>query len=122
MKKCIITGAAALFLIAVLGLLAGCSGAFTDPGHTDAGVNGGGGGWGSGSGNGTKPEKLAGSATAAQARAKLDEIIAYSGTPAVIKDGAEAMISNWSSNLTSTWQYSGQATIFAINQFIDTIP
>jgi hypothetical protein len=99
-----------------------CTGSYSDPGI--------GGGSSSGSSNddddegqenGVKPAHLAISATAAEALAKLNEIIAYSGTPDAAKTAAQTLRNSWS-YFSPNWSTISISTITAINVFIDQIP
>jgi hypothetical protein len=68
-----------------------------------------------------KPAKLSPSATAQQANAKLDAIIAYPGTPGDIREEAEWMKDEWS-YYSSNWSSMGAETVAFINSLIDDIP
>jgi hypothetical protein len=74
-------------------ILTGCGDSKTgDPGSPPGGKNGG------------KPAELAPNATHAEAMAKLDEIIAYSGTPGEAKDELRELKEDIDSDLcTSLW-------------------
>ncbi|GHV81995.1 hypothetical protein AGMMS49991_05530 [Spirochaetia bacterium] len=75
-------------------------------------------------GGGSKPALLAANATYAQAMAKLDEIIAYSGTPANIKEWAELNKTDLSSGpqYESGWSTVGASIVAGINGKIADIP
>jgi hypothetical protein len=75
---------------------------------------------GGGGGGSSKPSELSSDATADQALAKLNEIIAYSGTPADTKSSAETMKGNWNT-YSSSWSTSKIATIPVINAMIKTL-
>jgi hypothetical protein len=68
-----------------------------------------------------KPEQLTNSATADQALAVLDELIAYPETPAATKAAAEALKNNWSS-YSGDWNSNKTTMIAQINNLVDTIP
>jgi hypothetical protein len=141
MKQITVAFRAAL-LVAVLASLAACSGGiFVDPGHEAGG--GGGGGWlyngdggdgggggsggggsGSGSGSGsTKPDKLPNNASASQATAKLDEIIAYCDAhPGALSTEIKTFAQGYKffmPTYQNTWISLGPAMIADINHLID---
>jgi uncharacterized protein (UPF0147 family) len=68
-----------------------------------------------------KPTALATNATAAQALATLDAIIAYPGTPAATKTSAQTLKAQWNT-YASNWSYAGASAISAINTLIASIP
>jgi hypothetical protein len=73
-------------------------------------------------GNRAKPRKLSYSVTAEQAGAKVDEIIAYSGTPSHTEESARQLKSTWS-YFASYWSMNnGYGAIRQINALIDSIP
>jgi hypothetical protein len=99
-----------LALVLVVGMaVVGCS---------DGSTGGGGGG---GGGSGGKPALLSNEATADQAAARLDEIIAYSETPDNVKTAAQGLKGNWSF-YSSDWVSKGAAAIVLINGYIANIP
>jgi hypothetical protein len=65
--------------------------------------------------------KLPYDVTARQAGAKLDEIIAYSGTPSSVEGQARILKSHWPT-WTAAWSSSGTSLIVNINSMIDQIP
>jgi len=69
----------------------------------------------------TKPENLSGNATHSQAIAKLDAIIAYSGTPPATKQQAEDLKAEMIS-LGPMWGTISSVYITMINNMINTIP
>jgi hypothetical protein len=74
-------------------------------------------------GSGGKPALLAGNATADQALAKLDEIIAYSGSTAQIIYSAENLKSSIElAKDYDEWDTVKTQTISAINLMIRSIP
>jgi hypothetical protein len=95
------------------GPVAGGSGTFTKAGSNGTGND-------TGSDSSSKPAKLSSGATVSQANAKLDEIIAYPGTPYTTKMYAEATktgLSEWPSNYPV-----GAEMVATINSLIDDIP
>jgi hypothetical protein len=106
-------------LIAGLALVcAGCTGSYTP--DTDGGGGTGGGGSG---GNGTKPAKLPGNATYAEAVAKIGEIIAYCDAhPGTTNNEIKEFAQLFPSMVTqSDWDYSSQEIIRQINSLIDEL-
>jgi hypothetical protein len=77
---------------------------------------------GGGGGGGAKPATLSSTATAAQAYDKLDEIIAYSGTPSGVKASAQTVKATWSPYYYSAWSTYGPGVITSINSMIASIP
>jgi hypothetical protein len=69
----------------------------------------------------SKPAKLASGATLEEARAKLQQIIDYSGTSDGVRSLAEAMKLNLSGYNSSTWSMIGPTYISQINSWIDMI-
>jgi hypothetical protein len=67
------------------------------------------------------PAKLASTATAAQAKAKLQEIVNYSGTSAAVKTFAQEGISMWDDEIAPNWNEAKTTTIAMINDMIDHI-
>jgi hypothetical protein len=75
----------------------------------------------SGPSGGSKPSKLSSSATYNQAIAKLDEIIAYSGTSSSVKVSAQQLKTAVSTAGSSYWSSYSAQTILSINTLIDLI-
>jgi hypothetical protein len=113
---------AGLVVLAVL-LFAACRGGYTDP-SSIGGSNSGGYDYDDyddgGSSGGGKPSQLSSNASESQARAKLDEIIAYSGTPAEVKEEAQLIKNAWSA-YSSNWSVTKSSIIPVINILIDYI-
>ncbi|GMO22147.1 MAG: hypothetical protein Ta2B_01020 [Termitinemataceae bacterium] len=105
-----LTGVLAMMLV-FGSVLAGCK--------DDSGSDSGGGG--SGGGVVAKPSVLADNATEAQALAKLDQIIAYPGTPAETKTAAQNLKGTWST-ISSNWVTYQAGAILSINTLIAQIP
>jgi hypothetical protein len=101
-------------LYKILGIIA--IGALISLGLAGCPMDSGGGGNGGG-----KPAALSNSATADEALAALDAIIAYSGTPAATKTQAETLKANWST-YSSNWSATGISAITQINIMIDALP
>jgi hypothetical protein len=106
----------------------------TDPGSSSTGSGGGSSGTGSGGvvteddgpvtespAATSKPAKLTSSATADQALAKLNEIIAYPGTPSGVKADAQYYKNYWS-GYSAVWSSVSFSVIPTINAMIDNIP
>jgi hypothetical protein len=71
---------------------------------------------------GSKPTTLAQDATYAQAMAKLDEIIAYSGTPTATKSAAETLKTTYgTSSYETSWSSYRIAVVTNINSLIASI-
>jgi hypothetical protein len=86
--------------------------------------NGDGSGDGNGSSNGEKPVELSSNATFDETIAKLDEIIAYSGTPADTKTAAQDLkdtLKSLESALKPAWSYAGASYLTLANNLIVTI-
>ena len=116
-------------LIFFAGLFTACTGGtFVDPGHLDGmvtsgntsgfGGSDGGGGGGKKDGGGAKPTELPASASYNDALAKLDAIIAYSGTTATQKTAAEGMKTAITTATSAVWPATKAAQIQAINTLI----
>jgi hypothetical protein len=128
MKKRIFTAATALVFFAVLLSFSACSGEFTDPEYEVFLL---GGGFDDKDGDdyskdsskskSNKPAELSSSATAAEALAKLDEIIAYSDTPDDVKKAVQIMKAGWSTTYSPYWTTVGGTTIDAINGIIKAL-
>jgi hypothetical protein len=89
------------------------SGTFgTLPADPDPGTNPGG---------GTPPTKLTTAATAAQAKAKLQEIVNYPGTSDAVKRIAQNGINQWDEGYTANWNNVKADVIAMINDMIDNI-
>ena len=70
-----------------------------------------------------KPTRLASDATHAQAMAKLDDIIAYSGTPEATKTLAQQMKTTYGTSvISSSWSTYRTLVVGQINQLIGQIP
>jgi hypothetical protein len=108
-----VAGFAPLVCVLLMALVfTACTGTYTDP---DLG------GSSKSAGGGVKPAKLLSSATASEASAKLDEIIAYSGTPGTVVTSAQTMKTGWS-GYSSNWSFYATTVIMQINLLIDSIP
>ncbi|GMO22204.1 MAG: hypothetical protein Ta2B_01100 [Termitinemataceae bacterium] len=108
-----LTGVLAMMLV-FGSVLAGCKDDSSDSG-----------GGGSGGGVVVKPSVLADNATEAQALAKLDQIIAYPGTPAETKSQAQTTKNLWSDTFGAGWSSSSiyrSTAISHINDMIAQIP
>ena len=115
-------------LIFFAGLFTACTGGtFVDPGHLDGMVTSGntsgfggsdGGGGGKKDGGGAKPTELPSSASYTDALAKLDAIIAYSGTTATQKTTAEGIKTAITAATSFAWSSTKAAQISAINILI----
>jgi hypothetical protein len=81
-----------------------------------------------GGGGGIKPTTLSSGVAATTASAKLDAIIAYSGTPSALRANAQTLKANWSIYSSSSgyyynaWSTYGPGVIASINAMIDLIP
>jgi hypothetical protein len=75
--------------------------------------------------NGGKPAELSSNATFGETIAKLDEIIAYTGTPEAIKteaQNAKDSLKSFEDTLKPTWSYSGISYIYLTNTIINALP
>ena len=115
-----------LFPVLLLLAFVSCEGTFVDPGRPSTfggGFGGDFGGFGGdfGGGGGNKPAKLSSGASYSEAMAKLDEIIAYSGSSTSIREQARILKESYG-GLSSFWSGSVQsAAIISINALIDQI-
>jgi hypothetical protein len=75
----------------------------------------------SSSNSGDKPAYLSSGATQAEALAKVNEIIAYPGTPNSVIMGCE-ILKQTIPNYSAVWSQMGPTTIASINAYIDQIP
>jgi hypothetical protein len=134
MKKFFLINAAFILLLAVSGMIAGCSGSFVDPGWA-AEMSGFDGGWDvdssgldgddNGGGTGTKPERLPDNASYNDAIDRLDEIIKYCGDStslAVTKGTAEGYRDSLTKVDSSGWNTIKSSQINLINALVDTLP